>query len=106
MITGVAAVVYQMLIHSKERSRINQIMANLGASKLQIMTQAFIENVLIVIVAALSGMFLSIGLGKLVCYLIGRSKGYQFLRLKAAYILMCLSCFWFCSSKYGGKLYR
>ena len=32
MITGVAAVVYQMLIHSKERSRINQIMANLGAS--------------------------------------------------------------------------
>ena len=78
MITGVAAVVYQMLIHSKERSRINQIMANLGASKLQIMTQAFIENVLIVIVAALSGMFLSIGLGKLVCYLIGRSKGYQF----------------------------
>lgn len=78
MITGVAAVVYQMLIHSKERSRINQIMINLGATKLQIMTLAFIENVLIVIVAALSGMFLSIGLGKLVCGLIGRNKGYQF----------------------------
>lgn len=93
MLVGVSAVVYQMLMHDRKRKHVRGILANLGAKRLQVMMLSFVENVVIVTIAAIAGLIISIGLGKIVCTITSCVKGIQFFRIKNSiyvYVLIML----------------
>ncbi len=93
MLVGVSAVVYQMLMHDRKRKHVRGILTNLGAKRLQVMMLSFVENTVIVTLAAIAGLIISIGLGKIVCTITGYVKGIQFFNIKNSiyvYVLIML----------------
>lgn len=93
MLVGVSAVVYQMLMHDRKRKHVRDILANIGAKRIQVMMLSFMENIVIVTLAAIAGLIISIGLGKIVCTITGYVKGIQFFRIKNSiyvYVLIML----------------
>ena len=90
MIIGVAAIIHQVLVHSREREPVRNILANIGAKKIHILGLSFID---IVTLAAIAGLFLSIFTGKIVCTISGYVKGIQFFNIKNSiyvYVLIML----------------
>lgn len=82
-----------MLMHDRKRKHVRGILANLGAKRLQVMMLSFVENVVIVTIAAIAGLIISIGLGKIVCTITSCVKGIQFFRIKNSiyvYVLIML----------------
>jgi len=82
MLIGVSAVVYQMLMHDRKRKHVRSILTNLGAKRIQLMAFLLVENIVIVTLAAIAGLFLSICSGKIVCTITGYVKGIQFFNIK------------------------
>ena len=58
MLIGVSAVVYQMLMHERKRKHVRSILTNLGAKRIQLMAFLLVENIVIVTLAAIAGLFL------------------------------------------------
>lgn len=71
MLIGVSAVVYQILMHDRKRKHVRSILTNLGAKRIQLMAFSLVENIVIVTLAAIAGLFLSIFTGKIVCTITG-----------------------------------
>lgn len=82
MLIGVSAVVYQILMHDRKRKHVRSILTNLGAKRIQLMAFSLVENIVIVTLAAIAGLFLSIFTGKIVCTITSYVKGIQFFNIK------------------------
>lgn len=78
MLIGAVAVTYQLLRYNNSRKNIWIIHKNLGAEKRQLIIMSLSENAFILIISFLSGVFLALGLGKLICTVIGQIKGVSF----------------------------
>lgn len=89
MIIGVAAIIHQVLVHSREREPVRNILANIGAKKIHILALSFIENVVIIVVAATAGLIFSI----ITSSIISNIKGIQFFNIESSiyvYVLIML----------------
>ena len=93
MIIGVAAVIHQVLVHSREREPVRNILANIGAKKIHILGLSFIENAVIIVVAATAGLIFSIITGSIICSIVSNIKGIQFFNIESSiyvYVLIML----------------
>ena len=93
MIIGVSAIIHQVLVHSRERETVRNILANIGAKKIHILALSFIENVAIIVVAATAGLIFSIITGSIICSIVSNIKGIQFFNIGSSiyvYVLIML----------------
>lgn len=93
MIIGVSAIIHQVLVHSRERETVRNILANIGAKKIHILALSFIENVVIIVVAATAGLIFSIITGSIICSIVSNIKGIQFFNIESSiyvYVLIML----------------
>lgn len=93
MIIGVAAIIHQVLVHSREREPVRNILANIGAKKIHILGLSFIENVVIIVAAATAGLIFSIITGSIICSIVSNIKGIQFFNIESSiyvYVLIML----------------
>lgn len=93
MIIGVAAIIHQVLVHSREREPVRNILANIGAKKIHILGFSFIENVVIIVAAATVGLIFSIITGSIICSIVSNIKGIQFFNIESSiyvYVLIML----------------
>ena len=93
MIIGVAAIIHQVLVHSREREPVRNILANIGAKKIHILGLSFIENAVIIVAAATAGLIFSIITGSIICSIVSNIKGIQFFNIESSiyvYVLIML----------------
>lgn len=86
-LVGIAGIAYQLSVYGKERKNAYDILKGLGASRFQLICMGFIDNVVIVILSSLIGLIISIGIGRMICYLIEGVTGIKFFSIdKSIYI--------------------
>ncbi|MBQ4283047.1 MAG: ABC transporter permease [Lachnospira sp.] len=83
MVIAIAALTYQLLVYKNSRKGTFDLMRRLGATKWQVTSVSFVENVMMLLPAGVIGIGMAVLVGRLVCLAIELNMGINFFYINA-----------------------